>query len=484
MTPAPSTADLPPFARRETVTQMVGARSTDSLVAHPQTVEQCRAILEYCRAKGLTLCPRGSGHSYGDQALNDGQVLLDTRGMDRVLDFDLDTGRIVVEPGVQIIGVYRVAHPHMFMLPATPSEGTITVAGAIACNVNGKDSWKAGNFGAQVVALKLLLASGDILEVDRDKNSDVMAAVLGGMGMLGIVVEATLQLVRISTPYVQTSRVEAANVSEMLELVERTEEESDFAVGWVDVYSHHRSRGRSVIHSTRWLERPERAEHYDRDVTKTLDRLASRRQQALMAHGLLNHITSAMLQVQRLTVRVFNKFYFVFCTLRNRRRTSDAELFIEYIFFPNLRIPPAAMVCGPNGYTVQVVFPKEGAEDTITEMIRICQSWPCPPVTTVLRLHREDDNVLSFSADGYSLNFEIHPKTRHLERMRAGVDELIECTIRHGGKVHLAKDHILSAEQFRQLVPRHGEFLEVKRRLDPEGVFSSEMFRRLFPDPA
>ncbi len=140
------------------------------------------------------------------------------------------------------------------------------------------------------------------------------------------------------------------------------------------------------------------------------------------------------------------------------------------------------MVCGPHGYTVQVVFPRDDAEDVITEMIRICQSWPCPPVTTVLRLHRKDDNVLSFSADGYSLNFEIHPKARHLERMRVGLDELVECTIRAGGKVHLAKDHVLSAEQFRQLFPRHGEFLGIKRRLDPEGLFSSEMFRRLFPE--
>jgi len=474
--------EIPPFARREVVPQLVGAHATESLVCHPYTVEQCRTAIEFCRRRGLTLCPRGSGHSYGDMPLNDGEVLLDVRGMNRILDFDPRTGRMVVEPGVQIIDVYRAAHPHMFMLPASPSEGTITVGGAIANNVNGKDSWRAGNFGDQVLGLKLLTASGEVLEVDRSREPELFSAVNGGMGMLGIVVEATLQLVKITTPYVQTSRVEARNVREMLALVEHTERDADFAVGWIDVYAHHRGRGRSVIHSTKWLERPERAEHYDRDVTQTLERLATSRHKALIAHGLLNYVTSALLQFQRVTVRLFNKAYFVFCTLRNRSPMSQAELFIEYNFFPNLQIPPAAMVCGPHGYAIQVVFPRDDAERAITEMIRICQSWPCPPVTTVLRLHKKDDNVLSFSADGYSLNFEIHPKRRHVERMRAGVDALVECAIRFGGKVHLAKDHVLRAEQFRELFPRHAEFLAFKRRVDPEGLFSSNLFRRLFPD--
>ena len=472
----------PPFARRESVPQLVGANPTESLVAHPHTVEQCREALEFCRREGLTVCPRGSGHSYGDMPLNDRQMLIDIRGLNRILDFDPDTGRMVVEPGVQIIDVYKAAHPHMFILPASPSEGTITVAGAFANNVNGKDSWRSGNFCDQVLNVKLLTADGEMLDIDRTEDAELFAAVGGGMGMLGIVVEATLQLVRISTPYVETSRVEAGNVREMLELVERAERESDFAVGWLDVYTHHRRRGRSVIHSTRWLERPERAERYDRDVTRTLDRLATSRHQVLIAHGLLNHVLSALLQIQRLSVRVFNQLYFVFCKLRNRAPVSQAELFVEYNFFPNLQIPPTALLCGPHGYAIQVLVPREEALTAITEIIRICQSWPCPPVTSVLRLHRKDDHMLSFSADGYSLNFEIHPKRRHVERMRAGVDELIECTARFGGKVHLAKDDLLQPEQFRALFPRHAEFLAVKRRLDPHGLFSSNLFRRLFPD--
>jgi hypothetical protein len=105
------------------------------------------------------------------------------------------------------------------------------------------------------------------------------------MGLLGVVVELTLQLVKIDTPYVETSRVETANVKEMLQLVERCEKDSDFAIGWLDIYTHHRRRGRSVIHSTKWLERPDRAQHYDKDVTAKLDELATSRHKALIFHG-------------------------------------------------------------------------------------------------------------------------------------------------------------------------------------------------------
>ncbi len=480
--PPPLSAPIPRFARWESVSPLVGTQPTESLVAYPTTVGQCREAIDYCRTQGMTLCPRGSRHSYGDMVLNAAQMLLDTRGMNKVIGFDAETGRMVVEPGVQIIDVFKEAHPQLFTLRASPSEGTITVAGAICNNVNGKDSWKAGNFGDQVLGFKLLTVGGEILEVERERDRQLFEAVVGGMGMLGIIIEATLQLERITTPYLQTSRVEARNVTELLELIESFQRTSDFAVGWLDIYASGANLGRSVMHSTKWLERPERADRYASDVTKTLGRLGRNRHRALFLHSVLNVGISTMLHAQRLTVRAFNKAYFVFCAVRSRMPfVSATELFIEYNFFPNLQIPPAALVCGPRGYTIQVVFPQENAEQALIDLIKACQALPCPPVTVVIRLHRADDNMLSFSANGFSLNFEFHPKARHVVRMRAGINDLVDCAIRHGGRVHLAKDSILTRGQFEKLYPRHGEFLEMKRRLDPEGLLSSNMFRRLFP---
>ena len=142
-------------------------------------------------------------------------------------------------------------------------------------------------------------------------------------------------------------------------------------------------------------------------------------------------------------------------------------------------MPPAATVCGRKGYTIQVSFPRQVALETVREMIEIFHRSPCPPVKAIMRVHRQDDHLISFSEDGYSLNFELHPKKRHQTRMRPVVNALIECVIWHGGKVHLAKDMILTREQFQRLYPRYGAFLSVKRRLDPQDLFASDMYRRL-----
>jgi hypothetical protein len=112
-------------------------------------------------------------------------------------------------------------------------------------------------------------------------------------------------------------------------------------------------------------------------------------------------------------------------------------------------------------------------------MINLCQASPCLPAKLIMRVHRQDDFLISFAEDGYSLNFELHPNRRHVKRMNRFVDDLVESVIRFGGKVHLAKDMVLTRDQFQRLFPKYGEFLAIKQRVDPDELFQSDMYRRL-----
>jgi decaprenylphospho-beta-D-ribofuranose 2-oxidase len=165
-------------------------------------------------------------------------------------------------------------------------------------------------------------------------------------------------------------------------------------------------------------------------------------------------------------------------------RSSNSELFLRFSFEASFTVPPAHLVCGPRGYTVQLTFPRTDAREALDELLTICQSSPCPPVTTILRAHKKDDCLISFSEDGYSLNFEFHPKKRHEAANREAVDRLIDATARRGGKVHLAKDQVLRPEQFYRVFPRYRELLAIKRRLDPQGLFTSDLARRVGIDPS
>jgi len=155
------------------------------------------------------------------------------------------------------------------------------------------------------------------------------------------------------------------------------------------------------------------------------------------------------------------------------------ELFIAYSFAASFTIPPAHLVCGARGYTVQLSFPREGAREAIVELLGICQGSPCPPVTTVLRAHRRDPGLLSFSEDGYSLNFEFHPKKHNAEASREAIDHLIAATARRGGRIHLTKDQVLTPAQFRAVFPGHSALQALKRRYDPEGIFTSDLAIRV-----
>jgi FAD/FMN-containing dehydrogenase len=192
-----------------------------------------------------------------------------------------------------------------------------------------------------------------------------------------------------------------------------------------------------------------------------------------------------MLQGQRFMMNSFNRLYYAMCELVSETgHSSNSELFLRFNFEASFTVPPAHLVCGPRGYTVQLSFPRTGARESIVELMRICRSSPCPPVTTILRAHKADDCLISFSEDGYSLNFEFHPKKRQEAASREAVDRLIAATVRRGGKIHLAKDQVLRPEQFYRVYPRYRDLLEIKRRLDPEGLFTSDLARRVGIDPS
>ena len=479
-----SAADpLPSFMEWKDLDSLVGSIRTRSLVGRPTTVEQCREALDYCRKNGLTVCARGAGRGYGDLALNDGQALLDVSGMNRILDVDEETNQITVEGGARLVDIFQAVHHRQLTLPGVPTESHSSVAGAIAANVNGKDGWRHGNFSHQVVGIKMLLANGDVLTIDP--ADELFNAVVGGIGLLGVVVEVTLQLVPIPSPWVEIHRIPAANVDALLDTMEEVKKTHDAAVVWVDAYARGRKIGRSVIHAAKRIERPDTEEERKTYLAAGFKRLDDHRRMGLALHEKLGPFLSLMLEFQRPLVSVFNTLYYAMGkVLYTMGRDSNTELFLRFNFEASFTVPPAHLVCGPRGYTVQLNFPETRAREAIVELLEICQTSPSPPVTTILRAHKADEGMLSFSQDGYSLNFEFHPKARNEAASREAVDRLIDATVKYDGKIHLAKDQVLRPEQFMRVYPRFAELLEVKKRLDPEGLFTSDLARRVGIDPS
>jgi len=273
-------------------------------------------------------------------------------------------------------------------------------------------------------------------------------------------------------------------VDALLETMEKVKPTHDAAVVWVDAYARGRKVGRSVIHAAKRIERPDSEEERRQYLAAGFKRLDDHRRMGLALHEKLGPFLSLMLYLQRPLVKVFNTLYYAMGkVLYKLGRDSNTELFLRFNFEASFTVPPAHLVCGPHGYTVQLTFPRSCAREAIIELLGICQLSPCPPVTSILRAHRADECLISFSEDGYSLNFEFHPKKRYEAASREAVDRLIDATVRRGGKIHLAKDQVLTPEQFYSVYPRYRDLLEVKRQLDPDGLFTSDLARRVGIDP-
>ncbi len=472
------TPSLPSFMERKEVDSLVGSIKTHSLVARPTNVDQCREALVYCQQNGLKICPRGAGRSYGDEALLDGQVLLDISAMNRILDFDEEKAQVTVEAGARLIDIYEQVHYRNLTLPSSPTESHSTVSGAISANVNGKDAWKQGSFAYQVVRLSMLTADGETIEIDR--SHELFNVVVSGIGLTGIILDATLQLKSIPSPYLEVHRYPAANVDDLLETMAHVEESYDLAVVWMDAYARGEKTGRSVIHAAKWTgddaTEAERKAYLDAGY----ERLDKHRRLGLGLHEAFGPLLSLMLYAQKPMLHVFNRLYYAMSRFTSGNGdSSKKELFLQFSFAASFTVPPAHLVCGARGYTVQLTFPRAQARDAIIELMGICQSSPSPPVTTILRAHKSDDGLLSFSEDGYSLNFEFHPKKHNEVESRQAVDRIIDATAKRGGKIHLAKDQVMRPAQFCRIYPRYGELLEIKSRLDPEGLFTSDLARRV-----
>ncbi len=437
--------------------------------------------MSFCHKHGLSICPRGSGRSYGDAILNDQNVILDMSNMNRVIEVDGESGTVTVEPGVRLVDVYEQVHHLGWTIPASPTDSTISVGGALAANVNGKDSWRVGNFGDQLIQLKVMTADGEVISIDRQNNEPLFMAVIGSMGLLALVVEVKIRLMKIPSPYLEIQITAAANVDDLINKLDHIKEHNDFLVVWVDAYAKGDKLGRSVIHATRWSDQTQDPATVQADIAKSVASLANQKNRAMMAYKVLRPFINLGFHLQQLPIRLFNSFYY---HLNDRQKPvkekAERQMFLEHNFDKSYTVPPPDILCGPHGYTVQITVPRSVAKEAMTEMLQLCQSIPCPPATTILRLHRKDEHVISFSEDGFSLNVEFHPKKRHARAMATFMENLIECGIKYGSRVHLPKDMTLTADQFQRLYPRHKEFMELKQEWDPDNLFQSDMYRRLF----
>jgi len=390
-------------------------------------------VLRECLERDGDRIVYGLGRSYGDSALN-AKVLFSGK-FNRILDFDPSRGVVVCEAGVTLEDLIRVFLPRGWFLKVTPGTKYVTVGGAVASDVHGKNHHGEGTFTESVLELELLLPDGSAVRCDREENRELFLATCGGMGLTGVILTATLKLRPVQSAYIRETVLRAENLEEVFALFER-HRSATYSVAWIDCLAEGRTRGRSLLML---------GEHAD-SGRLALPAPSSRSVPFSFPRFALN----------RRSVALFNHFYYN----RSPAPVEGRLVHLDSFFYPLDAILHWNRMYGRKGFTqYQLALPAEGAFDGLREVLRRVSRWGLGSFLAVLKaLGPANDNLLSFPLEGYTLalDFKIQRKLFPL------LEELDRIVLDYGGRLYLAKDARMSAAVFRRGYPRWEEFARLR----------------------
>jgi decaprenylphospho-beta-D-ribofuranose 2-oxidase len=399
---------------------------------------------------GFTGIARGLGRSYGDSSL--AATMIDTRYLDHFLSFDSESGLLRCAAGVSLADILELYVPQGWFLPVTPGTKFVTIAGAIAADVHGKNHHIDGTISNHIVSLAIMLASGEVLECSREQHSDLFRATCAGMGLTGIILEATLRMRPVKSALVNQTTIKAANLAEAIGLFEE-HRATTHSVAWIDCLSSGKQLGRSL------LMLGEHADHGPLEAGKP----ASLSIPVDLPGALLN----------RFSIQAFNTLYYH----RVRQQCSRSTLHYEPFFYPLDGIAQWNRMYGKKGFTqYQFVLPREaGIEGMSAILKRIAKSRRGSFLAVLKAFGPANDNYLSFPIEGYTLALDFKLD----KNLFALLDELDQMVLNYDGRIYLAKDCRMSEATFKQCYPNWEAFQAVRRQYGATPHFQSLQAERL-----
>jgi len=446
-------------------------------VARPTSVEALSEIIAQLGRENRPLCMMGGGNSFGDVFIPRESTIIDCTGLHAMLDHNATTGRTVVECGMRSGPLSAFLMQNGFYLTGSAGSLTNTVAGDMASNVNGKDSWKHGNFGSNVVAFDLLTARGETIHVD-ETNLALRNGVLGGLGMLGIITRIHLAPKVAPSDQLIVDRVVTASLRETINtFLELSDAACDFVYAWVDVLGSASTIGRAVIEKAR----------FDGNSHAQVSANAFQPKQSIL--GLSDDRfwaayrgTQIMLRtigMDRHVAQAVNTIHYQTSKLTAGKRAGVALASYQY---PMLKTLPNwnKGISSKGMQEVQLLFGAQVFEAAFVEVQAILKKYGVYPLICAMRRHRADNGLLSFSGDG--LSFTVNYDRISLKddatcyRMER---ELMAAAITHSGKVYLSKFPYVTADECATMYPELNRMKALKAKLDPNNLFASNASGRL-----
>jgi decaprenylphospho-beta-D-ribofuranose 2-oxidase len=435
--------------------------ASTATVVRPSTAEELGAVLDdAAEAEGTGVIGRGLGRSYGDAAQCAGGTVVDTSAFDHVDLVDPASGVVDVGAGVSLDALMRTALEHGWFVPVTPGTRQVTVGGAIAADIHGKNHHRDGSFCRHVREMTVVTPSG-VHRVRPDNDPELFWATAGGMGLTGIVTRAVVQLIPAETSWMLVDTERFSDLDSVMATMDAADHEYRYSVAWVDCVSSGNGSGAGRAVLTRGDHAPSTEAPPGRNGT--LPEQARIKVPVVAPRRLLNP----------LSVRAFNEMWF----RRAPKHKVKEPVPLSTYFHPLDGVANWNLLYGPSGFVQHqlVVGPDQG--EAVTQAVGLIADSKVPSFLGVLkRFGPGDPGPLSFPIEGWTLalDFPVGPPA-----LPGLLDQLDQLVAEAGGRVYLAKDSRLDPDRLRAMYPCLDDFERVCRRVDPEGVLQSDLSRRL-----
>lgn len=408
------------------------------------------------------IVPRGLGRAYGDAALPSSatDLVIETARADRILAFDAASGLLSCEAGLTLAEIVRVFLPRGWFPPVSPGTKFVTVGGCVACDVHGKNHHRDGSFGQFVERITLAVADGREVICGPTTERELFLATVGGMGLTGLIVEVTIRLCRVESPWVVLETEGVRGLAEMTESLRRASHDWPYTVGWIDCLARGKALGRGILMRGRHATGAEAGE-----------RPPGPRRRVRVPFDTPEWLLSPPL------MRSFNTVYYLTRKWRSRRRLVSYESF----FYPLDAIADWNRLYGKRGFLqYQCVLPRAAGPGALGELLeRLAASGAASFLAVIKDCGSAAPAYLSFPLEGTTLALDLPYRGGRTEAL---VHELNALVAAAGGRIYLAKDAVTRKEHFAQMMPRLAEWRAVRDRWDPEHRFRSAQSARLLGD--
>lgn len=416
----------------------------------PQSIN---TVADSINSVNALVLPRGMGRSYGDSCLNDGGYLLFTRLLNKFVNFNPDMGILRCESGVTLDEILKVFVPQGWFLPVTPGTKFVTIGGAIANDVHGKNHHKAGTFGSHVICFELERSDGTRMICSKDRNADWYEATIGGLGLTGVILWADIRLKPINGPYIEMESIKFENLDEFFQISQESEAHCEYTVSWLDCLHNDGVRGIFM--------RGNHINKLEKEEMKAVHKNPTWKAFPFDAPSFL---------LSTVTIKLFNILFYNKQIIRKQRRIVHYDPF----FYPLDNVNNWNRMYGKRGFLQwQCVVPVKNNKDAIRTILKEISKSKLGSFLVVLKEFGSipAHGMLSFPMPGITLALDFPNVGEKLFSLLNKLDDIV-CSA--GGRIYPAKDARMSGKTFRSSFPKFEEFIKY---VDPK--LSSSFYRRV-----